>query len=315
MSALSRELDRYLSIRRSLGYDLGTTERILRRFIAFAEEENARYISTDLFLRWQRAFGHASRQTWARRLGAVHLFAQWLRSIDPKHEVPPRDLIPSRQRRTRPYIYSEDEVRRIVAAAAELQSVNGIRALTYSTLFGLIAVTGLRISEALSLDVADVDLEAGVLTVRHGKRGKARLLPVSDSATAQLAAHAKERDRLLGATPEPFFVSDDGRRLTDCCIRHNFAVVCQSIGLRPPQKFHRYGRGPRVHDLRHTFAVRTLVNWYRAGKDTAREMIQLTTYMGHADPAHTYWYIEAVPELLDLASRRAEESLAREVRS
>ena len=130
----------------------------------------------------------------------VRLFAQWLHGIDPKHEVPPQGLIPGRYRRARPYIYSDEEIRRIVEAAAELPSINGIRALTFPTLFGLIAVTGLRISEALSLDVADVDLEAGVLTLRRGKLGKARLLPLSDSTDVRLTAYARERDRLLGAS-------------------------------------------------------------------------------------------------------------------
>ncbi len=313
MSTLSKELDRYLTIRRSLGYDLGTTERILRRFITFAEQEDAEYISSALFLRWQEAFGHANRQTWANRLRTVRLFAQWLHGIDEKHEVPPQALIPGRYRRTHPYIYSDEEILRIVETAATLPSINGIRPLTCSTLFGLIAVTGLRISEALSLDVADVDLEAGVLTLRHGKLGKERLLPVSDSTTMRLVAYAKERDRLLGAIPEPFFVSDHGERLTDCGARYNFAAVCQTIGLRPAEKFNRHGHGPRIHDLRHTFAVRTLINWYSTDTDPSREMIKLTTYLGHTNPAHTYWYIEAIPELLDLASRRAEASLTREV--
>jgi integrase len=289
MSALSEELDRYLTIRRGLGYDLDTAERILRRFTAFAEQEGADLITTDLFLRWRDAFGRANRHTWSTRLRIVRLFGQWLHGIDPRNEVPPQALIPGRYRRARPYIYSDEEIRRIVDAAAELPSINGIRALTCSTLFGLIAVTGLRVSEALSLDSADVDLKTGVLTLRRGKLGKARLLPLSDSTTLRLAAYVGERDRLLGLTSEPFFVADRGERLTDCGARYNFAAVCQAIGLRPAEKFHRHGRGPRIHDLRHTFAVRTLVNWYRTGKDPTREMIKLTTYLGHANPAHTYW--------------------------
>lgn len=313
MSALSKELDRYLAIRRSLGFDLRTDERILRRFMAFAEQQGTGHISGELFLRWQAAFGKASRPTWARRLGIVRIFAQWLHGIDPKHEVPSQALIPSRYRRARPYIYSDQEIRRIVEAAADLPSINGIRSLTYPALFGIVAVTGMRVSEAVALDANDVDLDAGVLTVRRGKLGKARMLPLSDSAMARLAAYAKERDRLLGRRSEPFFVSDHGARVTDCNARYNFAVVCQNIGLRRAQKYNRHGRGPRIHDLRHSFAVRTLINWYRTGKDPAREMIRLTTYLGHTNPMQTYWYIEAVPELLELASSRASASLTEEV--
>lgn len=309
MSTLSKELDRYLAIRRSLGYALGTTERNLRKFIAFAEGENTEHVSTALFLRWQEAFGSANRQTWACRLGMVRVFAQWLHCMDSRHEVPPQSLIPSRVRRSRPYIYNEGEIRRIISAAAELPSANGIRALSISTLFGLIAVTGLRVSEALSLDTSDIDPDGGVLMLRQGKLGKERLLPVSDCTRLRLLDYVRERDRLLGAPAKPLFISDLGRRLGDCSARYNFAIVCQSLGMRSPQKFNRHGRGPRIHDLRHTFAVRTLLNWYLAGKDPSQEMIRLTTYLGHSDPAHTYWYIEAVPELLELASRRVEEVL------
>lgn len=313
MSTLFKELDRYLTIRRSLGYDLGTTARILRRFVAFADQQSAEYITTDLFLRWQAAFGHANRQTWSARFGVVRIFAQWLHGIDPKQEVPPRGLFPNRYRRSRPYLYSDEEIRRIVKAAAELPSINGIRALTYATLFGLIAVTGLRVSEAISLDNSDVDWDTGVLRIRRGKSGKARLVPVSSSTLAQLLTYGKERDRLLGSRPQSFFVSDRGTRPNDCITRYNFACVCQRIGLRAPQRANRHGRGPRIHDLRHTFAARTIVNWYRQGLDPGREMIKLSTYLGHVKPEHTYWYLEAVPELLELASERASASLAREV--
>jgi integrase len=304
MNSLAEELDRYLTIRRSLGYDLGTTARVLRRFIAFAESQGAEHVSSDLFLRWQEIFGRAGRQTWAARLGMVRLFAQWLHGLDPAHEVPPRGLIPNRYRRSRPYIYSSEEIADIVTAAAELPSVYGLRGLTCSTLFGLIATTGLRISEALSLDAGDVDLELGVLTIRRGKLGKARLVPIDSSVALRLRAYAAERDRLLGFAPQPFFVGDRGARIGDCGARYNFALVCQRLGLRPPQRFGRHGRGPRIHDLRHSFAARTMIGWYRTGQDPAREMINLTTYLGHTKPENTYWYIEAVPELLELASQR-----------
>jgi integrase/recombinase XerD len=315
MSAWSEELDRYLTVRRSLGYDLRTAERILRRFIAFAERESALNLSTDLVLRWQASAPPVRQQTSAARLRTVRIFAQWLHGLDPKHDVPLKDLVPRRRdrRRPQPYIYSEDEIRRIIAAAAELPSINGLRAPTCSTLFGLIAVTGLRVSEAVALDRDDVDLEAGVLTIRRGKLGKARLLPLVASTIASLAAYARERDRLLGGPPPWFFVSDRGKRLSDCGARYNFAAVCQHIGLRPAEKYHRHGHGPRIHDLRHSFAVRTLIDCYRDGGDVGQTMLKLATYLGHAVPAHTYWYIEAVPELLEMASRRASAVLAEEV--
>lgn len=310
MTALAQELNRYLTIRRSLGYGLSTAEQILRKFVGFAERENAEFISADLFMRWRESFGRANRQTWSRRLGMVRLFAQWLHCMNPKHEVPLQSLIPSRERRPHPYIYTEDEIRRIVKTAGELQSITGIRALTCSTLFGLIAVTGLRVNEAVSLDASDIDLENGVVTVRRGKLGKVRLLPVTDCTRMRLAEYAKERDRLLGAPSEAFFAADHGKRLTRSRAEYNFAVVCQALGLRPLQKFHRHGRGPRIHDLRHTFAVRTLLHWYRTSREPGREMIKLSTYLGHGNPANTYWYVEAVPELLELASKRVEEALS-----
>jgi integrase len=305
MSALGDEMARYLAIRRSLGFDLGTSERILRRFIAFADERGAAHITTGLFLQWKDSFGRASRDTWAARLSVVRLFAQWLHGLDPRHEVPPRGLIPSRVRRGRPHIFSEWEIQNILAAAERLPSALGIRGLTCSTLFGLIAVAGLRISEALALDHGDVDLVQGVLTIRRGKAGMQRLVPVAESVTMKLATYARERDRLLGVRPRSFFADERGRRPGDCGARYNFALVCQRIGLRPPQRFKRHGVGPRIHDLRHTFAVRTMLQWYRTGLDSGREMLKLSTYLGHSNPAHTYWYIEAVPELLAMARDRA----------
>ncbi len=313
MSALRQELDRYLTIRRSLGYNLDTSARVLRRFVGFADSQGAIHVTADLFLRWQETYGQAGSQTWAARLSMVRLFAQWLHGLDPGHQPPPRGLIPCRRRRPRPYIYSEAEIARIVGAAAKLPSAYGLRGLTYATLFGLIATTGLRISEALALDVGDVDLETGVLTIRRGKLGKARLVPVDDSVTARLRVYIPERDRLLGASPAAFFVKEDGTRVGDCGARYNFAQVCQQLGLRPRQREGRHGRGPRIHDLRHTFAARTLIGWYRSGRDASREMIKLTTYLGHASPENTYWYIEAVPELLELAAARITAPVTEEV--
>lgn len=302
---ITPQLDHYLSVRRSLGYDLRTDERVLRRFARFADQEAALHVDTALFLRWDASLSGASPATRAARLGKIRLFVQWLSSIDPIHEVPPRGLLPDRYRRASPYIYSETEIASIISAAMTLPSIYGVRGLTYATLFGLIAITGLRISEALALNREDLDIESGVLRVRHGKLGKERFLPLDPTAVVELANYATERDRLLGRLPEAFFVSCKGKRLSDCNARYNFAQICQQIGMRTHQRYCRHGKGPRIHDLRHTFAVRTMINWYRAGKDPAHEMIQLTTYLGHADPDNTYWYLQAVPELLELAMAHA----------
>jgi integrase/recombinase XerD len=303
--SLTDQLDRYLNVRRSLGYDLGTSERILRRFTRFADREGADHIDTPLFLRWHATLAEAQTSTRGARLSAVRLFAQWLSSFDPAHEVLPRGLLPSAIARSRPHIYSDAEIGAIIVAAKMLPSIYGLRGLTCSTLFGLIAVTGLRISEALALDGEDLEINHGVLRVRQGKLGKERLLPLDPSVVAQMIDYRVERDRLIGHPVTPMFVTDKATRLTDCAARYNFAHACQQIGLRTPQPYCKHGKGPRIHDLRHSFAVRTMIDWYRTGKDPAREMIRLTTYLGHSDPSNTYWYLEAVPELLDLAMARA----------
>jgi integrase len=310
MITLTERLDDYIAVRRSLGYDLSFAARVLRGFTRFADREGIDHITVDLFLRWKKGFGKADNNTWSARLGMVRVFAGWLQGHDARTELPPPGLIAGKLRRGRPYIYSEAEVAMIVARAAKLPSRYGIRGWTCSTLFGLIAVTGLRINEAIALDEGDVDLDEGVITVKRSKNGTARFVPLAPSTVARLRAYRTELTRLLGFTTRPFFRIESGERPTDCCARYNFAIVSQDLGLREPQSFCRHGRGPRIHDLRHTFAVRTIMAWYRKGLDPDREMIKLSTYLGHSKPENTYWYIEAVPELLQLASARAERSLA-----
>jgi integrase/recombinase XerD len=307
---LTLRLEEYLAMRRSFGHDLSTSERVLRRFAEFAALEGVDHVSVDLFLRWKERFGCADNNTWAARLGMVRGFAGWLQGVDPRTEVPPPGLVSGKIRRARPYIYSEGQIAEIVKAAARLPSAYGLRGWTYSTFFGLIAVSGLRIGEAIKLDEEDVDLKEGVLLIKRGKNGKSRMTPISAGAAERLRAYRAERNRILGASPAPFFLLDNGLRPTDCAARYNFAHVCQGIGLRAQEPFHKHGRGPRIHDLRHTFAVRTILGWYRRGLDPEREMFHLSTYLGHSAPEHTYWYIEAVPELLQLACQRAERSLA-----
>ena len=222
--------------------------------------------------------------------------------------MPPLGLLPHRYRRRPPYIYSDDEIDRLLDAAARLPSRSGLRAQTYVALFGVIATTGLRLGEAIALDRDDVDLRAGVLAIRRAKFGTSRFVPVHASAGAALARYAQQRDRLLPRPACPaFFLAGRGIRVTPCSARYTFAVVSRAVGLRAPASGdrHRHGRGPRLHDMRHRLAAKTLIRWYREGRNVERELPKLSTYLGHVHVADTYWYIEAVPELLQLATERA----------
>jgi integrase len=305
MSELQDAVQEYLAIRHGLGFALRGLASGLRNFVAFLEHEGAASITTELALRWATQPAQARPATWADRLGMVRRFAAWRRGADPRTEVPPAGLLPHRHRRIAPYLYSDQEIERLLAAARQLPSAKGLRALTYSTLFGLLAVSGMRINEALGLDRADVDLVGGVLTIRRTKYGKSRLVPLHASSTAALQRYADRRDGILRAlTTRAFFVSERGTRITDCMARYTFARVSQRIGVRPSTAGRRHGRGPRLHDMRHRFAARRLLEWYRAGRDAERELPKLAAYLGHVHVADTYWYLEALPELLQLATER-----------
>jgi len=309
MSALQDALQEYLAIRHGLGFELRGLASGLRNFVAFLDRAGVAHITTELALRWATQPAQVRPATWADRLGMVRRFAAWRRGSDPRTEVPPEGLLPHRYRRTAPYLYTDREIEQLLVAAARLPSTKGLRALTYITLFGLLAVSGMRINEAPGLDRADVDLMAGVLTIRRTKFGKSRLVPLHASTTAVLQRYADTRDRTLRAlTTRAFFVSERGTRITDCMARYTFAQVSQRIGLRQSTAGRRHGRGPRLHDMRHRFAAQTLVEWYRAGLDAERELPKLATYLGHVHVADTYWYLEAVPELLQLATERLVET-------
>jgi integrase/recombinase XerD len=306
MNRLHEALDAYLALRRGLGTELLRPGRYLRRFVQFLEREGSDVITTELALRWATAPTTARASTWADRLGHVRRFAAWLSTTDPRTEIVPRGLLPARYRRCRPYIYSDDELERIVAEAARLPSPLGLRPETYSTLFGLLAATGLRISEALALNRDDVDLREGILAIRRTKFGKSRFVPVHESTCQALLRYAQRRDSLLPRPGSPaFLLSEQGTRITQSIAQYTFAVVSRAIGLRPPTHGGRHGVGPRLHDMRHRLAAATLIRWYREGRDVERELPKLSTYLGHVHVADTYWYIEAVPELLRLATDRA----------
>lgn len=304
MRSLGDFLDSYLCLRRSLGAQMRDPEATLRRFVAFAKAEAACVITTDLALRFATDKANTSSATRAGRLGDVRRFAVFCSMTDSHTEIPPRGLFPERYRRCQPYIYSDDEITRIINAAARLPSPSGMRAATCAALFGLLASTGLRLGEAIGLDRDDVDLGSGLLAIRRAKFGKSRLVPMHDTTTSALARYERQRDQLLPrATSPAFFFNERGRRLTQWNARDSFALVSRAVGLRQPTKT-RVGHGPRLHDMRHTLAARTLIGWYREGRDVERELPRLSAYLGHVHVADTYWYLEAVPELLSLASER-----------
>jgi integrase/recombinase XerD len=307
VTALSDALKEYVALRRALGAHFVTDEAVLRRFVRFAEREGADVVTTDLALRWATALGRASARTRALRLGVVRRFAAWLSATEPRTGVPPAGLLPGGLVRRAPYVYSDEEIVRIVEESSRLRSPAGLRALTFATLFGLLAVTGMRLSEALGLDLDDVDLRGGVLTVRRAKFGKSRFVPLHESTCAALRRYARRRDRLSACAASPaFFVNERGARVRGSCAEQTFAVVSRAVGLRPPAERRDYrGHGPRLHDMRHRLVVRTLVRWYREGRDVERELPKIVAYLGHAHVAYTYWYFEAVPELLHLAGERA----------
>ena len=306
MKTLSQRLDEYLALRRSMGFDLSFDERVLRKFANFGDENGFDRITTPLFLDWKATYGGADDNTWSRRLGMVRRFAFWLAEHDDRTEVPSSQLVTGRYQRRVPYIYAPKQIADIVAEAGRLPSPYGLRAALWQTLFGLIAVTGMRVNEALSLDRQDVDLDRAVLTLSNTKNGRDRQLPVKKDTVAQLVHYAGLRDRLVAQQASRFFIQEDGQHAKDCAARYNFAQVSKNIGLRSPQAYNRHGHGPRIHDLRHTFAVHTILAWFRDGQDIEAEIYKLSTYLGHSEPKHTFWYIEAVPELMQLAAERAE---------
>jgi integrase len=307
MSELREAAEQYLQLRRDLGCQLIEAGRLLQNFLAFAEREGASHVTTDLALRWAQQPSDVQPATRALRLRAVRRFASWLSASDRRTEVPPAGLLPSRYVRRRPYIYSDAEIRDLVRTAGQLASASGLKGRTYATIFGSLAVTGMRVSEVLTLDREDVDLDDGVLRIRRTKSGNSRLVAVDDSTRQVLADYARARDRVVRRpSAAAFFVSEGGDRVTGWAARYNFAKVSREVGLRAPAGGRRHGRGPRLHDMRHRFAVCTLLRWYRSGVEVEREIPKLATYLGHVHVHDTYWYLEAVPELLELAARRLE---------
>jgi integrase/recombinase XerD len=304
MKSLQNAIEDYIALRRSLGFKLDDMAADLTKFASFLEQKAAPYITTALALEWAMQSTDHLPSHWARRLGFVRVFARHWSATDPRTEIPPAGLLPFRAQRARPYFYTEQEIQRLLAAAKSLSPASGLRPWTYHCLFGLLAVSGLRISEVIKLERQDVDFYQGVLTIRQTKFNKNRLIPLHISTRDVLSEYAEHRDRLV---PNPssscFLLNDCGRCLERSAVRRTFYDLSRQIGLRGPADH----AGPRIHDFRHRFALNTLIQWYRAGEDIERRLPVLSTFLGHAHVADTYWYLSIHPELMGLATERLEQ--------
>jgi integrase/recombinase XerD len=299
---LQQALADYLRLRRQLGFEMPQDGRLLAGFVAFLERAGVERITTELALDWARLPADAHPHYWRQRMSVVRGFARHLATIDPASEVPSKDLLPGTRQRLAPHIYTEQEIAALIAAAGRLSPP--LRAARHQTLIGLLAVTGMRPGEALALDRRDVDLRHGVVHVRAGKQKKQREVPLHPSAVSALRDYARLRDARF---PEPstpaFFIGARGRRVPRGELNRTFTQLVREIGMESRGARAR----PRPHDLRHALAVRTLLDWFEAGEDIDRRMPLLSAFLGHVDPASTFWYLEAVPELLELISRRLEQ--------
>lgn len=304
MSALRQALTDYLQLRRSLGHDMAEAGWLLPGFVAYLDAHGSSTVTVEAALAWtQQSETGRVTTVGARRMSAVRGFARYLAGVDADTEVPPLGLMPRRQRWRRPFLYTPADIDALMDQAHR-SIVSPLRAATYHTLIGLLAASGIRIGEAIKLDRGDVDWVEGVLLIRESKFGKSRLVPLHASSMRALEGYARLRDRRQPRSRQPsFFVSLAGTRLLYAVVGRTFRQLIDNAGI---------GAGapsvPRLHDLRHTFAVRTLIGWYRAGNDVQTKIPLLSTYLGHRDPSSTYWYLSMAPELLALAAARQESA-------
>ena len=305
MIALEDRLVGYLAVRRALGYRLARAEKLLGQFIAWMNERDETTITTASALAWATLPAATDSNWHAHRLSVVRGFAAHLHALDGAHELVAQDLLPQRPRRAVPYLYTGAEVRALMPSSSVISTPH--RAATMRALIGLLAVTGMRIGEAIRLDQQDIDHERNLVTVVESKFGKSRQLAVHTTTTAALRAYLARRDRPVPAEPtDAVFTSAVGTRLTYCNVHLAFKRIVAHAGLTPRSTVCR----PRPHDLRHAFAVNTLLDAYRDdrgdGEHIGARIALLCTYLGHVNPGSTYWYLQAAPELLALAADRLE---------
>jgi integrase/recombinase XerD len=309
MSALAGRAEEYLRLRRMLGHELAEAARLLPRFVAYLDDIGAEVITVEAALAWaQQPQVRPGSQVRARRMAVVRGFARHMAGVDPRTQIPPLGLLPYRQRWRPPFIYSDADIQALMAAVPRVVC-SPLRAATYQTLIGLLAATGMRVGEALRLERGQIDWTGGVLTVHASKFGKSREVPLTPGTVQALAAYARARDQQLPRPATPaFFISTAG---TPVAYRHfgeAFRRIIQASGVGAGSPVR-----PRIHDVRHSFAVHTLARWYLAGQDVSALLPRLSTYLGHREPVSTYWYLSAAPELLDLAAARLRQ--AQEARS
>jgi integrase/recombinase XerD len=299
---LEQAVTDYLAVRRALGYKLVEQGRALRAFVSYLDTVGAPTVTTQLAVAWATQPTGCSPVRWAQRLAVVRGFARHLQAIDPQTEIPPLGVLPHRCRRVAPYLYSDTDIKALLAAARALRSPQ--RAVTYETVIGLLAVTGMRSGEALRLQRDHIDWEEGVIIVWNSKFQKSRAIPLHSTSLRALRRYTRIRDKFCPhPTSAAFFVSATGSPLDQGHFHKVFSsLVCQAGLDRAGQ------RRPRPHDLRHRFAVATLIGWYRAGVNVEARMPLLSTWLGHGNPENTFWYLSAVPELLRLASQRLERA-------
>jgi integrase/recombinase XerD len=305
VSRIRQAAEDCLCLRRALGYALEDAGRLLMDFVEFAERTEADTLTTGLAVAWAiRTRAEVNPAHWHRRLGIVRGFARHLRALDPATEIPPEDLMPFHYRRVAPHLYTPQEITALIQATRLF--THPLKARTYAALIGLLACTGMRVGEACALDRGDIDTREAIARIRAGKLGKAREVPLHPSAVAALDDYAAQRDQLCPAPSSPaFFLNARGTRQAAKRAAEDFPRLREAAGIRPAPG----GRAPRTHDLRHTFCITTLMNWYRDGADVQARLPLLSTYLGHVDPVSTYWYLHAAPELMSLAALRLETYL------
>jgi len=307
MRTLRQALTDYLQLRRSLGHEMTEAAWLLPGFVAYLDAHGSSTVTIEAALAWAQQANTDGRMTTIgpRRMTAARGFARYLAGIDAATEVPPLGLMPHRQRWRLPFIYSAADIDTLIERARS-SIVSPLRAATYATLIGLLAASGMRIGEAIKLDRGDVDWAQGVLLIRESKFGKSRLVPLHASSMAALQNYARLRDHPQPRPQDPsFFVSLTGKRLLYAVVSQTFRQLVDDAGVGAGAP-HR----PRLHDLRHSFAVTTLLGWYRSGENVAARMPSLSTYLGHREPSSTYWYLSAAPELLALAAARRDTAWA-----